>query len=312
MPRFCRLGKGSSRSRDAARRTLCRRSFELISAWVIVLGFAPAAVLAADKSLSGCPVVTTAPSAQSTPVLGTTVSKRATACFLSVADTKRDRLKGGTILVDVRAPADFELYRIPGSLNIPLHLLKTKAFLKQANVVLINEGRSSQELERACNDLQTAGFRRVNVLAGGLNGWRLDGGELIGDVAAQRALDRMDPDEMLAERAYTDWLVLDFTNGKRKDVYRWLPANVVRVKGAPDAIRQGLAQKRKTITAIRVVAVADTDADYARIEPAIKKAGVKGVLYLAGGLKAYGEFVHKQIAMWNQKDQPVKLPSCRG
>ena len=72
------------------------------------------------------------------------------------------------MLIDVRKEADFERCRIPGSLNIPLHTLKTKAFLKSKPLALINKGYNSGTLEKKCLRLMEAGFTDVSFVIGGL------------------------------------------------------------------------------------------------------------------------------------------------
>ena len=42
------------------------------------------------------------------------------------------------ILVDIRHKDAFETYKIPNSINIPLHFIKTKSFLKQRPTVIIH------------------------------------------------------------------------------------------------------------------------------------------------------------------------------
>ena len=44
------------------------------------------------------------------------------------------------VLVDVRGRKEFNRFRIPGSINIPLHFIKTKTFLRTKSLVLVNEG----------------------------------------------------------------------------------------------------------------------------------------------------------------------------
>jgi rhodanese-related sulfurtransferase len=239
-------------------------------------------------------------------------------CLVTVAAAEKQRLKSDVRYVDVRSPAEFEQYRISESINIPLHLVKTKNFLKNSPVVLVNDGRSTAELEQVCQELRQGGFRQVTVLENGLNAWRENARPLAGDTFAQARLNRMSPGELSVERLYSDWLVLDVsTPGKFKDLRQWLPPNVVVVSiksGADPAasMRALIAKHRKTNPQGRVLLVADDNQAYARLDARLQKGGTISALRLEGGLTGYRDFMSRQIAMWNQQNKPRKLPSCRG
>ena len=98
--------------------------------------------------------------------------KRNPAFAISVESVLR-KLKGKQeiILIDVRKRDEFEKFRIPGSINIPLFAIRTKAFLKSKSLVLVNEGYNYTQLERECAYLRKSGFR-VWLLNGGLYYWR--------------------------------------------------------------------------------------------------------------------------------------------
>jgi rhodanese-related sulfurtransferase len=222
-----------------------------------------------------------------------------------------------TVLVDVRHPDEFDRYRISGSINVPLHLIKTKSFLKGSPVVLINEGRTSFELEEACKSLKAAGFRQVSVLEGGIHSWVEAKHPVDGDAFAIRALNRLPADELFTERAYDDWLVIDVSAGKHRDLYHLLPANIVKVdasskKPLAAGLRQAIQSRGKSNANVKIVVASDTDAVYENLEPELRNAGYSRVLYLAGGLAGYRSYVANQVAMWNEKNKPQRLPSCRG
>jgi rhodanese-related sulfurtransferase len=239
-------------------------------------------------------------------------------CLVTVAAVEKQRLKMDVRFVDVRTPAEFEQYRISESINIPLHLVKTKNFLKNSPFVLVNDGRSTVELEQVCQELRQGGFRQVTVLEGGLNTWRENARPLAGDAFAQMQINRMRPEELFVERVYSDWLVLDAsTPGKYKDMRQWLPANaaVISAKAGVDiaaSLRTLIAKHSKTNPQGRVLLVADDNQAYARLDASLQKAGAISTLRLDGGLAGYRDFISRQVAMWKQQNQPRRLPSCRG
>ena len=81
------------------------------------------------------------------------------------------------LVLDVRAAADFEKGHIPGAKNVALPQLapeqKLLATAKARPVVLVC--KSGQTTEGAAGKLRKAGFERVFVLEGGIDGWQQAG-----------------------------------------------------------------------------------------------------------------------------------------
>jgi rhodanese-related sulfurtransferase len=79
-------------------------------------------------------------------------------------------------IIDVRTPAEFETVHIPGSYNVPLHLLQEhRAELGHHldDVVLVC--RSGQRASQAERTLAELGLSRVHVLDGGITAWQQHG-----------------------------------------------------------------------------------------------------------------------------------------
>ena len=245
--------------------------------------------------------------------------KRDRSCLVSLSAADKLSTKKDFSFVDVRSPSEYSLYRIAGSINIPLHLLKTKEFLKKLSVVLVNNGRSTIELENTCSELKRSGFEHVAVLDGGLLAWYAGKRPLEGDPAAQSKLNRMSAQELFEERTMSDWTVINVsTPGKFKDMRPWLPGNVISIplksKGDPIArISLKIKQQRKRNPHGKLLLIADDNKGYARIDARLKKAGIDArVLRLDVGLSGYREQVAKQLALWKQQNQPRKYEACRG
>ena len=243
-------------------------------------------------------------------------------CLVSLSALGKLRASPEFTLVDVRAPKEFDRYHIADSINIPLHLVKTKAFLKKQSVVLVNEGRSTIALEKTCADLKQSGFEQVAVLEGGLFGWQASKRALQGDPVAQSALNRMTAAElfeMYEGHAMSDWSVIDVsTPGKYKDMRAWLPATVTAVslkaKGDPFAkISSDILKQRKKNPHLKVLMIADDNEAYERIDARLKKSGMApGVLRLDAGYKGYREHVKKQVALWKEQQKPRRYAVCKG
>lgn len=123
----------------------------------------------------------------------------------------RDVMSGSkhVTFIDVRSSFAFAAVHMPSSLNIAASSLKTKSFLKTKDVVLVDEGFGSEELERTCRELRGNGFGFVSILYGGLNAWVHAGGELVGDAEAKKRIDKMPIGVLDGALGYDDWLIVD-------------------------------------------------------------------------------------------------------
>ncbi len=84
-------------------------------------------------------------------------------------------------VLDVRSPAEFETSRVPGSINVPLHLVEKHAGqlaerLDRQVVLVCQSGvRATQAQQR----LAGAGAEHLHVLDGGVAAYRSAGGEVV-------------------------------------------------------------------------------------------------------------------------------------
>jgi len=83
---------------------------------------------------------------------------------------------GGVMVVDVREPHEFAAGHIPAAINLPLSRFDPQEIPTGRPVVLVCQagGRSRQALQRA----HAAGRADVKHYTGGMNGWRMYGGDV--------------------------------------------------------------------------------------------------------------------------------------
>lgn len=248
----------------------------------------------------------------------TKTKKRSAACFVTAASIMARASDARPLFVDVRDSIAFEQFRIPGSLNVPLHAIKTKRFLKSHALVLVNEGRSPSELQAACNELKKDGFGNVAVLSGGLKAWRASGGALEGEIFPQDKLDLIPPAQLFEEAAYDDWLILSVAAVNKTELRKWLPH--AEPLGRAYQKKMMLASRVKAVAASRkmpvarlnVVIVDDDGSQREKINAITDRQKLKNVFYLEGGLQGYREFLRSQAAVWHHVDNPPRQQACRG
>jgi rhodanese-related sulfurtransferase len=208
------------------------------------------------------------------------------------------------ILIDVRNVGEFEKFRIPGSVNIPLFAVKTKTFLKPKPLVLINEGHSYKHLIEECAILSEAGFR-VSILNGGLYQWRRKGGPLEGDVFAQRDLNEISPQTFFVGKSNENWIVIDVSESgdPGTDHQNIRPIHIPFANNPKEFISKlQSATKNHTDKDFASILICDEKGKiYEEIEKHIQGAGIQNVLYLKGGLEGYKIFEQQQISVLQEK-----------
>ncbi|HXU92608.1 MAG TPA: rhodanese-like domain-containing protein [Gallionella sp.] len=217
--------------------------------------------------------------------------------------------------VDVRSPEEYARYHIAGSINIPLHMVRTKEFLKATPVLLVNDGRCTIDLENTCRELRQSGFKDISVLDGGLFAWHASQRPLEGDPIELSRLSRMSVEELFEVRALANWTVIEVAApGKNNDIRSWLPANVIMIPpGSISTVSSTIQQLRKKNSQEKILLIADSDDIYQRVDAQLQKSGIaSGVLHLDGGIKGYRAHIKNQQALWRQQNEPRRYEACRG
>lgn len=196
-------------------------------------------------------------------------------------------------LVDIRPPKEFEIVRIPGSINIPFYAIKTKAFLKFAPFVFVEDGYRYRSMERECGILREAGFKAF-YLTGGLNAWKQRGGPLQGKAFEVMALNRIFPHAYYQEKDQEEWLVIDASakqTPKSMELFpnaRHMPfidvaEFVVNIKKKMESGKSGRSYQ--------LLVFNEEGNQYEKFESNMSRAGFGNAFYLQGGLMAYEAFI---------------------
>jgi len=214
------------------------------------------------------------------------------------------------ILIDIRNSNEYSKFHIKNSLNIPLHAIKTKQFLSDMTLVIIDEGRVSGGIEQACMELRRSGFN-VSALKGGLSSWAQGKGALEGDLFTVRNLNIMSQDELFDDKQFEEWVLFDFTKDGVSDLKRFFHhANVVEKKKNEnkfikdvDFLFKAFNGKRSNVA---VLVITQDGRNYDGLSSIIERSGVENVFFLEGGLAAYKKYMLSQSAIWNRLDYPPK------
>ncbi len=217
------------------------------------------------------------------------------------------RQSQAVFMVDTRLQNEFTQFKIPGSLNIPAALIKTKAFLKTRPVVLIDKGVAHTDLLFLAKALNTKGFT-VSVLEGGLAAWRQKGGALVGNPFSIRQMNEINARTLFAGQAKEEWLIMDFSVNPLKP--HPVPKAVTIKSPGPDGKQQNFVQSflnSHEITGTSAIIIFnETGQDYDALKQQFPAPVRHKVFTLSGGLAAYGKFLTSHRLATRSKIQRTK------
>lgn len=234
------------------------------------------------------------PSVKSNPAGKTWDPALATSPAAAIFGLKENKI----LLIDVRPQAEFDQYRIAGSLNIPLHAIKTKAYLKTKPIVLVNEGFVIRPLAETCHSLNKAGFK-ATILAGGLVAWKHKRGKLIGDPFGQIQMNRITARLLDQEKEDAHLMLIDASDPVDHPSGILLPGT--RRVSLLEA-QKGARALKKIIKAAgsdpfaRLVIFTTTGKENEHIQRRLARAGIGEAYFLEGGMQAYEKHL-QQIQM---------------
>jgi len=135
-----------------------------------------AAALAAALLLDGCAAGTVAPPSGPTAAVAPAAGSSASAAEFAAAV-----MLPGTIVLDVRTPAEFAEGHLPDAINLDVSapdFANSLAGLDPDQTYAVY-CRSGNRSKAAMATMQQAGFRHLFDLAGGIGAWRSAGGEIV-------------------------------------------------------------------------------------------------------------------------------------
>jgi rhodanese-related sulfurtransferase len=209
------------------------------------------------------------------------------------------------LFIDVRNARAFNALHIAGAMNIPLHFVKTKTYLKSSTLVLVDQGLSFHRLSPACRELRKMGFN-VRILDGGMNAWSSHGGPMTGEPVRQMDYCRISPADFFQEKNYQTRIICDVSS-IRSDASRQLMPYALHLPLTGDPKSQSeMVEKFKSSHARgrATIIVVNTDGDgYRDVKHLFERAGFKNVFYLDGGIDAYGKYLEGLALSWRPREQ---------
>jgi len=218
-------------------------------------------------------------------------------------------------LIDVRNQAEFEALHIKGAMNIPLYFIKNKPHLKDAPMVLVDQGLAFSRLSSVCRDLRKKGFD-VRILDGGMAAWCSHKGPMVGELIEQINFHQVSSADFFFEKNFDQRIIVDVSAERLPDMEQLMPFAVhLPLVGSPKdwitPLKKFKAGHIKNdFTSIIVV---NKDGEkYERFHSAFDRAGFKNVFFLEGGIDAYKSYLEGLALSWQPREKRmVSLNKCK-
>ncbi|MBU0962208.1 MAG: rhodanese-like domain-containing protein [Proteobacteria bacterium] len=210
-----------------------------------------------------------------------------------------------TVFIDIRPQSQFNEAHIPDSLNIAVHFIKSKTFLKTMHLILVNQGFVRASLIEGVSVLRERGFN-AHILDGGLTAWKQHGEKLVGEQTSGQEL-YIVPAETVAYEP-TNQLQPFYVATKNDSVLTMpFPASIdnsiLMAAEDVDSFISAIQEKKKSSDRILVF---NTDGNYEGIIEKLPHDLPTSVFFLEGGLNNYRRALEKIDAMHKPKEQRLK------
>ncbi len=219
-------------------------------------------------------------------------------CFVSLDDARLGAQS--TLIVDIRSRRSFARYRIPGSIQIPLHAVGRKPFLKDRSPLIVGPVGIALTHPNLCDRLREWGLPDAKVLDRGIAAWIAQGGALEGEQPTKRALLGLKPGDLFAARSARDWLVVA-PDALAPELQSDFPDARVESLSSTDDQPAWSGSRFDTSSKQAVLLVtADggmSESDHATVEPMLRRFANRDTFVLQGGIAAYRRFLDIRRAL---------------
>lgn len=220
----------------------------------------------------------------------------------------RELMRGGAVmLVDVRAPEQFNLCHIEGAANWPLRMVGNLASRREKAIILHGVGSEDDALEAHALRAKESGAHSVFVLRGGVRAWMAAGHPVIGIATESSRVALIQPVELLASRQ-DDWVVLDLGGGEALSAAGRMPGGF-RIGATLDERTAFLSEVRSALDArkgaSRLLFVSELGEQYEIVEREYARSIGVPVYYLQGGSRAYREFVAWRQSLGERREMTL-------
>jgi rhodanese-related sulfurtransferase len=229
-------------------------------------------------------------------------------CSRSIPDVAKSLKDPDTVVIDTRVSTQYVNSHMDGAINLPLDAIKTKAFLRNKEIILVGSGKSEEELYTACAELKANGFRKAAVLRGGMPFWLGSGHPSEAQMEVDIPSVELTAAELWSENRFQANLVIV---GASDEMHRQLPGSLLLKDMNSSAIRLAIDKRRRDKkSAIATVVLVGASLDDIQVRKLRNELSSIPLLFYRGTAEAYKRAISQQNAVWLAQVKGPKQPKC--
>jgi len=235
-----------------------------------------------------------------------TQAKNRTTCLITIDQLKK--IPASRVLVDVRPTSQAKINPLSNinSVNIPLHMIEHKQFLKNKPVIFVPIGAELRQLLITCAKLRQKGFKQTYVLKDGAQALQKNSKNRI--ISAAK-LGLISSKQLFVERFDRDWKIVYVGGGEPGRISQYFTVTKSRKKNnLTKTVKKTVAGKNTTNKPQGVLIFDKDGANFANIRKQFKSANQPVVYYLEGGADSFNDFVHKQYLQTAKSEFVLQKP----
>lgn len=238
-------------------------------------------------------------------------------CLVRLQDVRRAWQNGSIKVIDVRSPQAYKRIHIPDSINIPEYAIRTKGYLKQEKLLLVNDGKSYEHTLQTCSRLKGSGFHDVSVLAGGIRAWIKRGGA-IAVVPNNPGLHQnpISPRQLVSSQQEMEWLFMTDIKDLQPVKQVINSDNILTLDAQRSQLNTKITQMQDnnpSIVPVNIVIITATGNKTVPNKGPIRVSHPNPVFFLEGGLSGYKQYLAShQLLLAKSERGPLIHRGCGG
>jgi rhodanese-related sulfurtransferase len=215
-------------------------------------------------------------------------------------------------IIDIRQAREFKKIHILGSINIPLHFIKSKRYLKQKTIIIAGKGFFYRQIKQECKKLKKQNFN-VKILNGGLNTWLTKNLPVKGSLFSQEDFYLTDPRKVYQEQNIHPLL---FVDSSEKQIQSKGPkvifADTISINLKSDQSFKEITKFNKTKPNGSILVFNNFGENYNTIRNQMLAKNINNLFFLKGGLNAYKKYLHNlELAKAPRQQRLKTMQKCR-
>lgn len=214
------------------------------------------------------------------------------------------------IILDIRDPKDYEKCYIPGSMNVPFPMIKTKTYLKNKKILIIGYGYGDVFLSNEMELLKVKEWD-ISLVSGGITAWKSKGGRVEGALSTEDAY-KIGVSDFYNEKDDADTLLVNLSDSETEQVKDLLPYALFAGPDKSEINKKINEYASKTGNLfLKIIYFNENGKGYEKLIANVNEVSYPG-FFLAGGLKSYKSFLQEILQMRSGREKKLNNKRMKG